>query len=68
MDLGYTEINFFAVFTRKSNGLKFRVVSGDFLTARKAIKHWKDNPECLELANRAISKFDLIKALLEKEG
>jgi hypothetical protein len=29
--------------------------------------HWKDNPECLELAKKAIAKFDVIKALIDKE-
>jgi hypothetical protein len=36
-------------------------------TGNQALVHWKDNPECLELAKKAIAKFDVIKALIDKE-
>jgi hypothetical protein len=48
--------------------VKYGVRAGcrDF-TGPQALNHWKDNPECLELVKKAIAKFDLIKALIEKE-
>jgi hypothetical protein len=48
--------------------VKYRVMAGcRDLTGPQALKHWKDNPECLELAKKAIAKFETIKALIERE-
>jgi hypothetical protein len=59
--------DFYAAYIKKSYRVKFRVIAGGHnFTAQQARQHWKNNPKCLELANRAISKFDLIKSLIEK--
>jgi hypothetical protein len=49
-----------------SSSVKYRVRSKFDFTALQALSHWKDNPECLALAKKAIAKFDVIKALIEK--
>jgi hypothetical protein len=66
--VGYSTYEFYAAYIKNcSNRVKFRVIAGEYnFTALQARRYWKDDPECLELVNRAIAKFDLIKALLEK--
>jgi hypothetical protein len=65
--VGYSNYDFYAAYIEYPNKIKFRVIAGRYeFTAYQARQHWKNNPECLELANSAIAKFDLIKALLEK--
>jgi hypothetical protein len=68
--VGYSNYDFYAAYIKNSSyRIKFRVIADShYFTARQAIKYWKNNPECLELVNRAISKFDLIKSLIEKDS
>jgi hypothetical protein len=59
--------HFHAMYDRSAR-VKYRVVTSCLsLTARQARINWKDNPESLELVEKAIAKFDLIKALIDKE-
>jgi hypothetical protein len=65
--------NFYAICYTTQSGVNYRVRAAarnfteNRFTAQEALEHWKDNPECLELAKKAIAKFDVIKSLIDKE-
>jgi hypothetical protein len=51
-----------------NNKINYRVIiNGDSFTEEQAIKRCKDNPEFLEMVERAIAKFDVIKALISEK-
>jgi hypothetical protein len=56
-------------FATQKSKVKYRVITSCHnFTGPQALKHWKDNQECLELVKKAIAKFDLIKTLIECEA
>jgi hypothetical protein len=61
--------HFHAAYFNYPGRIKYRVMAGcRNFTGNQALRHWRGNPECLELAKKAIAKFETIKALIAKES
>jgi hypothetical protein len=60
--------DFHAVYNSE-NTIKYSVKAGcRNFTDLQALRHWKDNPECLKLARKAIAEFEEIEALIKDEN